>query len=211
MVKYSDMAEVVWTLNQYTYAYDMEVALSALQHLGGNTNTADALQKTREEIYMMSQGGNRTDARDVIVLMTDGLSTRRQHDVKVRGAECRAYYVTLSAKSSLILGENKTFCRECLINYVFTTRRKWGVWSIADWEYSCNTPFLSILYNNFIKSLNCAFIWVVKIRNNSEAVLRPQYAPRPYTDQCPEGRCQYDVQGAYCGPHTASSVFLILI
>ena len=115
MVKYSDMAEVVWTLNQYTYAYDMEVALSALQHLGGNTNTADALQKTREEIYMTSQGGNRTDARDVIVLMTDGLSTRRQHDVKVRGAECRAYYVTLSAKSSLILGENKTFRRECLI------------------------------------------------------------------------------------------------
>ena len=27
------------------------------------------------------------------------------------------------------------------------------------------------------KCLNCEFIWVVQIRNTSEAVLRPQYAP----------------------------------
>ena len=29
----------------------------------------------------------------------------------------------------------------------------------------------------YFKYLNCTFIWVVEIRNTSEAVFRPQYAP----------------------------------
>ena len=45
---------------------------------------------------------------------------------------------------------------------------------------------------------------VVKLRNTSEALLGPVYSPWPsYTLR------QYDSLGEYCGPHTASSVFLI--
>ena len=32
-----------------------------------------------------------------------------------------------------------------------------------------------------------------------------------HTDHCPMGLGQYDSLGEYCGPHTASSVFLILL
>ena len=54
-------------------------------------------------------------------------------------------------------------------------------------------------------------MWVVKIRNTSEAVLRPQYSAWHYTDCGPVGLGQYNSLGKYCDPHTASSMFLILI
>ena len=55
------------------------------------------------------------------------------------------------------------------------------------------------------------YSWVVKIRSTSEAVLRSQYSPWPSYGLRPMGLGQYDGLGEYCGPHTASSVFLILL
>ena len=55
------------------------------------------------------------------------------------------------------------------------------------------------------------YSWVVKIRNTSEPVLRLQYTPWHHTDGGPKDLGQYDSPGEYCDPHTASSVFLILI
>ena len=53
---------------------------------------------------------------------------------------------------------------------------------------------------------------VVKTRNTSEAVLRPQYIPLSHHTDCgPMGLGQYNSLGEYCGPHTALSVFLILV
>ena len=49
------------------------------------------------------------------------------------------------------------------------------------------------------------YSWVVKIRNTSEAVFRSQYTRGAM------GLGQYNSLGEYCGPHTASSVFLILV
>ena len=62
-------------------------------------------------------------------------------------------------------------------------------------------------------SLNGAnwYSWVVKIRKTSDTVLRPQYTPSHHTDRGPMGLGQYNSLGEYCGPHTASSVFLILL
>ena len=51
------------------------------------------------------------------------------------------------------------------------------------------------------------YSWVVKIRNTSEAVLK--YPIGLYTDCGPMG--QYNSMDEYCNPHTASSVFLILL
>ena len=48
------------------------------------------------------------------------------------------------------------------------------------------------------------YIWVVKIRNTSEAVLTIQPLAIILS-------IQYDSIGEFCGPHTASSVFLILV
>ena len=62
---------------------------------------------------------------------------------------------------------------------------------------------MKLLHHNYIDM----YSWVVKIRNTSEAVFRPQYD----TDCGPMGLGQYDSLMEYCGPHTASFVFLILI
>ena len=57
------------------------------------------------------------------------------------------------------------------------------------------------------------YSWLVKIRNTSEAVLRPQYNPWPPHYPCPPVLGQYDGLGEYIycrpGPHTALSLFLI--
>ena len=74
----------------------------------------------------------------------------------------------------------------CIISYlegqgmVFTTLQKWAAWSIADWEYlGRNTSGSSINSANRNNTLKYWYSWVVKIRNTSEAVLRPQYTPWP--------------------------------
>ena len=51
--------------------------------------------------------------------------------------------------------------------------------------------------------------WVLKIRNTSDAVVSPQYTHN--TDRGTMGLGQYNSLMEYCGPHTASSVFLILV
>ena len=58
------------------------------------------------------------------------------------------------------------------------------------------------------KTLKYWHSWVVKTRNTSEAVLRPQYTPWPLYWT---GLGQYSNLVKYCGPHTASSVVLILL
>ena len=80
------------------------------------------------------------------------------------------------------------------------------------WKYSCcNTSLLSRYENHCIIMQRHEYSWVVKIRNTSEAVLRPQYTPGYYTDRGSMGLGQYNILGDYCDPNTAPSVFLILL
>ena len=61
---------------------------------------------------------------------------------------------------------------------------------------------MSLLY--VLVARNTALSPIVSnVRNPEEAVLRPQYSPRPLY------YCQYNGQGVYCGLNTASEVFLI--
>ena len=72
----------------------------------------------------------------------------------------------------------------------------------------------SLLVNSFttvhFKCTNLEIIWVVKIRNTSEYLGHNTPLGHP-TDRGPVGLGQYDSLGEYCGPHTASSVFLIVL
>ena len=73
-------------------------------------------------------------------------------------------------------------------------------------------PSCQYIYENIVLILHrCEYSWVVKIRNTSEAVLRPQYTlgNGHHTDRGSMGLGQYNTLGEYCGLHTASSVFLI--
>ena len=51
--------------------------------------------------------------------------------------------------------------------------------------------------------------WVLKIRNTSDAAVSPQYTYDTHHGSMGFG--QYNSLGEYCDPHTASSVFLILV
>ena len=61
------------------------------------------------------------------------------------------------------------------------------------------------------KKLKNGYSRVVKIRNSSEAVLRPQYTPGHHTDSSPMGLGLFDSLGEYCGLSTASEVFIVLV
>ena len=70
--------------------------------------------------------------------------------------------------------------------------------------------FLSFTIVHF-KCLNCAPIWVVKIRNTSEAVLLVYPLAIILSAALWALVSIYVSLGEYCDPHTASSVFLILL
>ena len=62
-------------------------------------------------------------------------------------------------------------------------------------QYSLLVNCLTIMP---FKCIDIEIIWVVKIRNASEAVLGPQYTPQGHhTDRSPVGLGQYDGQGEY--------------
>ena len=74
LIKYSSAAEVVWDFNTYTAVGDIYQAIRNLNHDGGNTNTAAALEMAREEVFIEAKG-DRGPAKNIVILMTDGLST----------------------------------------------------------------------------------------------------------------------------------------
>ena len=95
----------------------------------------------------------------------------------------------------------------CSLVLLPTGREERGVLH-GGWEYSCcNTTSCQDM--KIYLHYKHEYSWVVKIRNTSEAVLRSQYSLGHQTDSIPMGLGQYNSLGEYCGPHTASSVFLI--
>ena len=79
---------------------------------------------------------------------------------------------------------------------------------LAVWEYlGRNTSGSSLKGANIKNTLKYWYSWVVKIRNTSEATIHPLAIKLTG----PMGLGKYNSLEEYCGPHTASSVFLILV
>ena len=85
--------------------------------------------------------------------------------------------------------------------------------SIGGWDCSCcNTSHMSKYEYYCITAAYHEYSWVVKIRNTSGQYSGHNTPLGHHTDCGPRGLGQYDGPvGKDCGPHTASSVFLILI
>ena len=81
LIKYSTDVEIMWHLDTYSAVGDIYQAITNLNHEGGNTNTADALKMAREEVFVASQGDR--DAKNIVILMTDGLSTINPNKVAI--------------------------------------------------------------------------------------------------------------------------------
>ncbi|CAD5110740.1 DgyrCDS110 [Dimorphilus gyrociliatus] len=91
--RFSNRANVVFQLNQYTSKSDYKNAIERMRYSGGNTNTSGGLLTMLDEQFTEANG-NRPDARDIFILITDGKPTRdiektpqvikRIHDMNIR-------------------------------------------------------------------------------------------------------------------------------
>ena len=78
-------------------------------------------------------------------------------------------------------------------------------------ELGRNTSGSSLSSAKFKNTIKKWYSWEVKIGNTSEAYSGHNTPLGHYTDRGLMGLGQYNSLGKYCGPHTASSVFLILL
>jgi len=88
LIKYSDTAQNVFYLNRYNNRNDVINAIAALDYEGYNTNTADAISKMYNEQFT-STNGDRSDARNIAIVITDGESTINQGSTIPNAEEAR--------------------------------------------------------------------------------------------------------------------------
>ena len=69
-VRFSSQADLAFDFDRYRTSINVQDGITKMEHVGGNTNTADALNKARDAFIRWSRG----NSRKIIVLMTDGLS-----------------------------------------------------------------------------------------------------------------------------------------
>lgn len=73
VVTFSDSPIMEMGLNQYADKSSLLSAIQQISYLQGVTNTDAALQFVREQMFTSSQGA-RDDAKDYVILLTDGAS-----------------------------------------------------------------------------------------------------------------------------------------
>ena len=71
---FSKKSNIEFNLNTYTTRAEIFTAVDDIDYIGVSTNTADALKKTRTEMFTVNNG-DRPGVENIIILMTDGKST----------------------------------------------------------------------------------------------------------------------------------------
>ena len=86
VMAYSTNSTVIFHLNEHDTTRNVQNALN-IRYTGGQTNTAEALRRTRTEMFVTSQG-DRPDKSNVIILLTDGKSNDRDSTL-LEALKCR--------------------------------------------------------------------------------------------------------------------------
>ena len=99
LIKYSSSPELKWGLDTYHSPGQVYDALDALTLDGGNTNTASALDMVSQLVFF-DNSIHRPNTANVVVLLTDGLSTIRSGEVagiaeRLRNASVVIYVVAI--------------------------------------------------------------------------------------------------------------------
>ena len=94
LVKYGSSAFVQFHLNSYNTTAELMTAIDGVGFSFGYTFTADALRVTREEVFTNTTG-DRPEAKNIIVLLTDGLANVGTRDTlqEVRRARNEEIYI----------------------------------------------------------------------------------------------------------------------
>ena len=74
-VEFSNFANIDFYLDAFQTREDIQAKINTTNYQGGETNTAAALRRMREEV-LVSQRGDRADVANVGIMITDGESTK---------------------------------------------------------------------------------------------------------------------------------------
>ncbi len=96
MMYWSDNAEVNFNLNDYHSKQDVIQAIRGTPFIGGRTHTADALRKLREIIFTPGNG-DRPDAKNLAVFVSDGNSNINEDQTIQEAIEDRVYGIHMMA------------------------------------------------------------------------------------------------------------------
>jgi len=103
VVVYADDSQEVLSLNSFTNKQDIIWTTNNIVFSGGKTNTASALQMIQDKVF--TQGaGDRSNARNIVWLFTDGNSNLNQENTIPQAVSLRisgAYVITISIGSDV--------------------------------------------------------------------------------------------------------------
>ncbi len=76
---FSDSATVQFDFRAHRDLQSLVAAVDGLSHAGGNTDITTGLNTVRESIFLDPASGNRAYIPDILILITDGLDSERDH------------------------------------------------------------------------------------------------------------------------------------
>ena len=82
IVIYSDLPHLEFNLNNYTDSTSLQSAIQNIPYIRGTTNTAGAIEYVVNNSFTTS-AGNRDDAIDVLITITDGESNNKTETIRV--------------------------------------------------------------------------------------------------------------------------------
>ena len=107
LVDFSDNAIVEFYLDTYTNVNDIITAINTITYFGGRTDIADGFQTARQNIF--NQRGDRSNAPNIVILITDGIPNERIADtqpeanlVKQTGAQVLTVGITDAVDDDLL-------------------------------------------------------------------------------------------------------------
>ena len=83
--------------------------------------------------------------------------------------------------------------------------------SLTYFQYQSVLCVEYIVFERFLLEIHFLVFFYYHVLSNMQFLHSWPSRYGHYTDRCPTGLGQYNGLGEYCGPHTASSVFLILV
>ncbi len=78
LVQFSNNAFTIFKLDTYSNQNDVLRAINGMRFIGGRTNLAEALDLARTDVF--EQRGNRLEAKDIAIVITDGIPNERIRD-----------------------------------------------------------------------------------------------------------------------------------
>ena len=96
-VSFGNDAILDFDLDDHTTEAAVLAAVDGIVYRGGNTNTTGGLREMRRNVFS-ADGGDRSNVRDICILITDGMPTREVGIYCLRSVSCSSWHVSVSSR-----------------------------------------------------------------------------------------------------------------